>query len=145
MIAGDLEVPAEEAERRLLPWDGSLEWDNDHLHALDLPVQNLPVAELLWHLDEPFWRSESGNYVCPRDVLGHPGLWPEEDDRINHADLSYPPEVVLHNRRWFVLDGLHRLTRAVSEGRRSIAVRVLPPERLSEIAPRKKNPGSETV
>lgn len=52
------QVPAEIREYVLGFW-----WDMVKLHALPLPTQVLPVANLDWHLTLPWWRHD-GRFFC---------------------------------------------------------------------------------
>jgi hypothetical protein len=50
------------------------------------------------------------------------------------ANLAYPLDVMLRNRRWFILDGVHRLAKAVALGHEAVHVRRVPAEMLPLIA-----------
>jgi hypothetical protein len=59
----------------------------------------------------------------------------EQLRRTLDADLGYPLDVTLRSGRWFVLDGVHRLLRAVLRGDEIVRVRCVPAALLAEIAP----------
>jgi hypothetical protein len=124
-------VPAE-----LAPFLLDFAWDLQRLWALDLPVEHLPVPELEWLLDAPLWRGADGRpfTVRPRDVLREPDAHPWHRDRIASAELGYPIDVTRRGHRWTVLDGTHRLARAIQLGSSSVAVRKVPHEALGLIA-----------
>jgi len=109
----------------------SIEWDVETLWALDLPVEPMPVADLLWHLDVPVW----GDYqISPREVLADPAAHAAEYHRMLRADLAYPLEVARIKDRWMILDGIHRLLKAHSLGLTGIDVRKVPAEYLAPLA-----------
>jgi hypothetical protein len=111
------------------------DWDNARLWSLDLPVEVLSVRELTWLLDLPCWRrGEVWFVVRPRDVLGDPDAHPEHRDRIARADLRWPIDVMHHQGRWVMLDGLHRLAKAVQAGEQIVPVRKLPAHWVDRIS-----------
>ena len=44
--------------------------DNDKLWALDVPVEEISVDELLWVMDIPFWEDDQGNILKIRNKIG---------------------------------------------------------------------------
>ncbi len=124
-------VPAE-----LSPFLLDFAWDLERLWALELPVEDLRVCELEWHLDALFWRGADGRpfTVRPRDVLRAPDVHPWHSDRIHRADLSQPLHVTRRGHRWTILDGTHRLVKLVLLGEPSARVRKVPPTAFELIA-----------
>ena len=129
-----LEVSPKEVERLLRPWDGSLIWDNDDIHKLDLPAKTIPIHKLTWYLDMPCWspdgvpsnKPDGKPGVRPKDVFDNPGIFPEHDKRIDEADTSYPLDLLKHNGKLFILDGLHRLLKLMKEDKKEVQVRIVP-------------------
>jgi hypothetical protein len=106
--------------------DGQIHvWDVRRLWALaaDLPPLPYAVAEFSG-FDEVMWFGPSRPPTV-RAVLDHL-------DRVDHADLSRP---ILLSEAGVVMDGVHRLCRALREGRETVlAVRFSPtppPDRVS--------------
>lgn len=56
-----------------------------------------------------------------------------EQGRVRAVDTSYPIDVLFHEGKWFILDGVHRLIKTHQEGKEKITARVFPNERLEEI------------
>lgn len=110
----------------------SIDWEVEDLWALDLPVEEVPISALEWHLDVPVWPDADGNpyRATPRQVLDNPEENHVEHARVLRADLSFPVEVLDRDGRLMILDGIHRLCRAVLEGRSHMAVRRAPPEMI---------------
>ena len=96
-------------------------WDVDRLIELsrDLPVERVPL-DSIEEIDSVYWFDGSEEVPTVRRVVEHARL-------ISHVDTSYP--IILgHDGR--VMDGMHRIARALLEGRTEInAVRFTsPPE-----------------
>lgn len=93
------------------------------------------IDELTWHLDIPFlWSQPDGYYdVLPRSVLEHPERYPEEYDRVQRADATYPIDVMRWHGRWVILDGLHRLMKQAMNSQREVAVRKISVDMIEKI------------
>lgn len=104
--------------------------DNQKLWALEVPVEEMNVDELLWILDVPFWEDEEGNIVItPKEVIDNPDKYPAHRDKIKAADTSYPIDIMKNkNGKWLTLDGLHRLVKLVLKKEKTVRVRKIPPE-----------------
>ncbi|MFC6158516.1 hypothetical protein [Kribbella jiaozuonensis] len=113
-------------------------WDLDLLHALDLPVIELPVTDLAHHLDLPFWAYADRPFqLTPHQVAAAPVTYRDQYERTLAADLSHPLDVVRRpDDRLTILDGVHRLLHAELEHRTVVAARVLPWTNLDRIAAR---------
>ena len=111
-------------------------WDRQLLHALVLPVVELPVAELRWMLDLPWWRVGERRFaVTPNQVRLAPDRYAGHWRRVLDADLDYPIDLLQRDRP-IILDGVHRLLKADVLGMRAIAARVLDEARFAEILER---------
>jgi hypothetical protein len=90
-------------------------WDVDRLIELsrDLPVQEVELGDI-WEIDTVYW-FDGREQPTVRKVVEHARL-------IEEVDLSYPIILGSDGR---VMDGMHRVARALLEGRSSIgAVRL---------------------
>ena len=96
-------------------------WDVDRLIRLsaDLPVVDVPI-EAIGELDTPYWSFPGSGPTTVCEVITHIRL-------VQDVDPAYPVILGLDGR---VMDGMHRVARAVLEGRTTIrAVRfVVHPE-----------------
>ncbi len=86
-------------------------WDVDRLVALsaDLPVRDVPLSSIE-ELDTAFWFGADGGPTTVRIMVEHFRL-------INEADPSYP---IILGAAGQVMDGMHRVARALLEGRTSV-------------------------
>ena len=90
-------------------------WDVDRLIELsrDLPVQEVALGDI-WEIDTVYW-FDGPEQPTVRKVVEHARL-------IEEVDVSYPIILGSDGR---VMDGMHRVARALLEGRSSIgAVRL---------------------
>lgn len=86
-------------------------WDVDRLIELarSLPVETIPLAAI-GEIDNGYWFSGSAETPTVRKVVEHTRL-------ILEADLTYPIILGSDGR---VMDGMHRVARALLEGRAEI-------------------------
>lgn len=78
------------------------------------PIEHLPVEMLVDQLEGTCW-TEGDEDVTPQWVLGH-------TRRILGAEMEYP---ILLNEDNIIVDGIHRLCKAVLEGKETISVQRL--------------------
>ncbi|MGQ5524399.1 hypothetical protein ACUHMQ_14225 [Chitinimonas sp. PSY-7] len=92
-------------ERGLLAWD---------VHRMIELTKHLPVRQVsldaIQELDEPYWFGEGSEAPTCRVVAEHAQL-------IAEADLQYPVILSSDGR---VMDGMHRIAKAVIQGRSCI-------------------------
>lgn len=91
-------------------------WDVDRLIELTagLPVGSIPLAAIR-ELDEPFWFDTEGDVPTVRRIVEHMRLTLD-------VDPAYP---IILDPDGRVMDGMHRVSRALLEGRDRIdAVRL---------------------
>lgn len=110
-------------------------WSSKKVWALDEPVVDMPIDDLLWHFDIPFWDTEGTDEynLKPWELIEHPEQEPSHYKKIQAADLRYPIDIMMNKGRWLILDGLHRLVKAYLEGKKVVHVRKIPQERIPEI------------
>ncbi|MDN6372770.1 MAG: hypothetical protein L0K12_07595 [Brevibacterium aurantiacum] len=111
-------------------------WDLERLHALSLPEREVSTSTLEWHLHLPFWAAGGRPFqVSPADVASEPSAHPEQWTRTLAADLRYPLDAYVEAEgRLIILDGVHRLLKALVEGRSTLRVRVLEADSFGAIA-----------
>ena len=86
-------------------------WDVDRLIRLsaDLPVVDVPIAQIR-ELDTAYWSLPGGSPTTVNEVITHMRL-------VRDVDPAYPVILGSDGR---VMDGMHRVARAVLEGRTTI-------------------------
>jgi hypothetical protein len=86
-------------------------WDVDRLIRLsaDLPVSDVRLDEI-WELDTPYWSHPGSGPPTVNEIIGHVRL-------IRAVDPSCPVILGSDGR---VMDGMHRIARAILEGRTTI-------------------------
>lgn len=109
--------------------------DDSKIQALDLPVEEMQIYELLWHFDYPFWEKEGTNEwnLTPWELINNPEKEPTHYKRVQSVDMSYPLQIMQYNRRWLLLDGLHRLVKAYLEKMDTVKIRKIPLSTISAI------------
>lgn len=106
-------------------------WEEEKVWNLDLPMEEMDIKELEWHFNIPFWWTDSGYYnFKPIWVIEKPEQYPERLERIMKTDLSFPLDIMYWKKRWLLLDGLHRLTKARIKGLSKVTVRKVPKEAI---------------
>jgi hypothetical protein len=91
--------------------DGFDAWDVDRLveASCDLPVRHVALDEIA-ELDEEYWFADSGEVVTVRAVVEHARL-------IAEVDPSHP---IILDPDGRVMDGMHRVARALLDGRSAV-------------------------
>jgi len=108
-------------------------WSNEALWHLEVPIQQIPVQALAWILDHPIWSTrppEPRFDLRPREVMAGASAYRAHKRRIERANLSLPLIVHAHRGRRVVLDGLHRLARAVQERNATLPAKEVTLEQL---------------
>jgi len=72
--------------------------------------------------------------LTPNQVMSDPYTYQKEYDRIMAADEKYPIDVMENKGRLVILDGLHRLVKQKLQGKKTIAVRIIPRSEISNLA-----------
>ena len=110
------------------------DWDNEKVWALDIAVAEMPIQELEWHFEIPFWNTRNGYYdLKPIDVIENPKEFSEEFDKVMSSDVVFPLDIMFWKNRWLLLDGLHRLLKLKQLGKQKIKVRKVPTSAISLI------------
>jgi hypothetical protein len=110
-------------------------WSRELLWRLDLPVTQVPIEQLDWHLRLPMWAHDGIPFVLPPEqVARDPLTFSEQYARTMAADMSFPLHVLRRPHGRTVLDGMHRLLQAHLQGHREVLAKALPFDRLEDIA-----------
>lgn len=109
--------------------------DDRKIWKLDLPVIEMPIDDLMWHFDYPWWEKEGTDdwNLTPQELVDDPKKEPTHYRKIQRADLAFPLQVMRHKGRWLLLDGMHRLVKAYLKGDKMVKVRIIPPSVIALI------------
>jgi hypothetical protein len=89
-----------------------------YLNKTKIKVKKYPVNTLLENLTFPGWGDPVLDIkYSPNDVLENPDKYINDYKRIINADLSYP---IIIDENDNIIDGIHRLTKAILENKRTI-------------------------
>lgn len=110
-------------------------WDERKVWLIDIPTEDMPINELTWHFNMPFWSKPGGHYdLKAQDVIDHPNEHKAEYERTTQADTSHPIDIMFWRGRWLILDGLHRLVKLSIQGAETVKVRKIPKSAIPLIA-----------
>lgn len=125
------------AERALIRPQYHFRWIDGHLHswdvrkllvlARDLPVICVTLGDIR-EVDEPYWFGDAGDTPTCRRIMDHA-------TQVAGTDLSYPILLCADGR---IMDGMHRVMKAVGLGHSTIKARRLlqtPPPNAIDVAP----------
>ena len=76
-----------------------------------------------------------------RGLVDNFGGEPHHAKQALAANLAFPIELYLHHDRWIILDGVHRLAKAIRENRETILVRRIPQEAIDRLLKKANPPG----
>lgn len=109
-------------------------WDARDVWKLEAPITQMDVQDLTWHFDVPFLWEDGGYYnLKPREVIDNPQKHKGEYERTMRADMSHPIDIMGNKGRWTILDGLHRLMKAIILGQEKVNVRIIPRSEIPNI------------
>jgi hypothetical protein len=110
--------------------------DIEKIWRLDLPVEEIPIADLAWQLELPwFWTEDKPFSIKPQSVINNPEEYTYRIERIMDVDLSCPIDIMYWKDNWLILDGLHRLCKAILMEQTKISVHKVPQELIPRIIP----------
>lgn len=111
-------------------------WDEEKVWALNVPIEEIEIAELEWILDMPFWTDGTAPYnLTARAVIEDPDKYPDHKKRFEESDTTYPIDIMKNLKdRWLILDGLHRLVKLIVEGNTVVNVRKFSRDLISQIS-----------
>lgn len=102
---------------------------------LGIPSEEMDIKELESNLDIAYLDKEGTDdwNLTPRELINDPEKQPGHYGKIKRADMKYPIKIYFFGGSWKILDGIHRLCKAILEGRKTISVCKIPPEMIHKI------------
>ena len=100
------------------------------LWAVELPVEEINIRDIKYNLDILYLEKEGTDdwNLSPRKLIENFDQEKSHAKRVAGVDLIYLIDIYLNQDKWIILDGVHRFTKAVKEGRKIIKVRKIPHE-----------------
>lgn len=104
--------------------------DEPKLWAMKIPIEEISIKKIEHNLDVPYLEKTGTNdwNLSPRMLINNFDKEKFHAKKTNEADLSYPIEIFKHRGKWIILDGVHRFTKAILNGQKTIKVRKISPE-----------------
>ena len=103
--------------------------DTQKVWALDIPVEEIPIEDVIWHFSIPFWGYNGVYYnLTANEVIENIDKYPEHYERIMNSDTSYPIDLLDNrpiNGKLLMLDGLHRVVKLYLNGKKTIKARIV--------------------
>ncbi len=99
--------------------------DESELWREDFPVEEISISEIEYNLDIPYLEKKGTDdwNLSPRELIANFEIEIPHAKRVNQCDLSFPIHIYLHKDKWIILDGVHRFTKAVMLGHKTIQVK----------------------
>lgn len=106
---------------------------SDDFWTIDLPIIEVPIADLLWHFEMPVWEKDGTDdwNLTPWEVIKNNKGSMDHRERIRGVDTSFPIILCEFNSRYVVLDGMHRLVKLYEAGEKMVRVKIIPPHLLT--------------
>jgi len=113
--------------------------DEPKLWAINnIPVEEISISEIDYNLDIPYLEQEGTDdwNLTPRMLINNFEKEKPHAKKVEQADIKYPIELYLFKNKWIILDGVHRFTKAVKLGYKTIKVRKISHE-IAELTKRR--------
>jgi len=111
--------------------------DEPKLWAINIPVEEILISDIDYNLDIPYLEQEGTEdwNLTPRMLIENFDKEFSHAKKVNETDLNYPIEIYFYKNKWIILDGVHRFTKAVRLGLKTIKVKRISPE-IAQLAKR---------
>ena len=99
--------------------------DEPKLWAMNIPIEEINISEIDYNLDIPYLEQMGTDdwNLSPRMLIENFDKEKFHAKQTEKADLNYPIEIYNHQGKWIILDGVHRFTKAVRIGEKTVKVR----------------------
>ncbi len=108
-------------------------WSQEKLWNLSIEAEEVEISELEWILDFPIWYTDE--IKTPRLLIENSSLDPLHWGRVEAADLSYPIHIMRWKEKLLILDGVHRLIKAMFFGHDKIFAKIVRSADIENILP----------
>lgn len=99
--------------------------DEPKLWETDIPIEEIDISEIDYNLDIFYLEQEGTDdwNLSPRMLIENFDKEISHAKQVEKANIEYPIEIYKHQGRWIILDGVHRFTKIVRLGHKTIKVR----------------------
>lgn len=115
--------------------DFGFKHEDSKIWKLDIPAEEIPIAELESNLDIPYLEKEGTDdwNLTLRELITNPEKEPSHYQRVKSVQLKYPIQIYFFDGSWKILDGVHRSCKAVMDGKKTIIARKITAEMIPRI------------
>ena len=98
--------------------------EDSKIWSLKLASEDMNIEELASNLNIAYLDKEGTDdwNLTLKELIAFLEKNPSHYQRIERADLKYPINIYFFKGSWKILDGVHRLCKAIMEGKKTIAV-----------------------
>jgi len=100
--------------------------DAEKLSALDIPIVDFEIKDLIWNFDLPLWGKDGESWnLTPWDVINEVPGSASQRKRVEEVDLNFPILISKENGRWLIVDGVHRLVKGYLKKQQTISAKIV--------------------
>jgi hypothetical protein len=109
--------------------------DESKIMALNLPIENVPMKAILANADICYLEKEGTDdwNLSPNELIRNFKVEITHAKRAEQVNLAYPIAIYYFKGKWIILDGVHRFTKALMLGRKTIAAIKVPAALISSL------------
>lgn len=108
--------------------------DEEKVMTLDLKVEEIMISELMNNADICYLEEEGTDdwNLSPKQLIENFDIEKTHARRVEDVDM-YPVAIYWFKNNWIILDGVHRFTKALMRGDKTIKVRKVPKKLLKQL------------
>lgn len=109
--------------------------DEEKVKALDLPVEEMAMSELMNNADICYLEKEGTDdwNLSPGELVQNFEREKNHAKRVENVDLNYPIAIYKFGGQWIIIDGVHRFAKALMQGLKKIKVKKIPEELINSL------------
>ncbi len=99
-------------------------YDDEKIWNLHIAAEEMDIEQLEQNLDIAYLDKEGTDdwNLTLRELLCNPEKQSGHYEKITRADMQYPIHIYFFRDSWKILDGVHRLCKAIMEQKKTISV-----------------------
>lgn len=104
------------------------------LRDYNVPISEINIQELIWHFDMPVWEKDGTDdwNLKPWEVILKEVGTMDHQKKVQEAGLEHPLIITQYKGRFVILDGVHRLTKAYMQEKKTIKAKVIPSDKIAK-------------